>query len=176
MPMTRLAKRGGRERRRSNGSCPSSESSGVRDGGEGGGASAADARRYAKEKQEAEQRERQQLRIVGQRRGAARVGDAGQGGHQVQGVIGGVEALTGCRCGGEREAEKSGWQQERGRSQAAGAGESGRRKRVRREKRMAAGERALTGCRCGGEREANRRHTDQGDPGGAWRQEEGEVR
>ena len=71
------------------------------------GASAAAARRYAKEKQEAEQRERQQLRIVGQRRGAARVGDAGQGGHQVQGVIGGVEALTGCRCGGEREAEKS---------------------------------------------------------------------
>ena len=61
----------------------------------------------AKEKQEAEQRERQQLRVVGQRRGAASVGDAGQGGHQVQGVIGGVEALTGCRCGGEREAEKS---------------------------------------------------------------------
>ena len=62
-------------------------------GGGGGGASPAAARRYAKEKQEAEQRERQQLRIVGQRRGAARVGDTGQGGHQVQGVIGGVEAL-----------------------------------------------------------------------------------
>ena len=47
-------------------------------------------------------------------------------------------------------------QQERGRSQAAGAGESGRRKRVKRQKRIAAGERAPTDCRCGGEREAEK--------------------
>jgi hypothetical protein len=50
-------------------------------------------------------------------------------------IAAGERALTGCRCGGEREAEKS----------EAGEADCSRKEGG-----------ALTGCRCGGEREAEK--------------------
>ena len=47
----------------------------------------------AKQKQEAEQCEGEEVRVVGQGRRGAGVCDAGGGANQVQGVVGGVEAL-----------------------------------------------------------------------------------